>query len=114
MTTPTLTTTRQATLETRRSAKPRVLVAEFGDGYSQRAKDGINSNPAEMSVVWESMTVADAKLLVKFFEDRAGAEHFYWTAPHDTTPKKWVCPDWTEEYPTRTYITIRATLREVF
>ena len=62
---------------------PRVLLAQFGDGYSQVAGDGINT----IIDVWP-VTVAGGIATVKpakdFLEVQAGVHAFYWTPPMGT------------------------------
>lgn len=113
MPTPTFTPPRAPSIETSRSMKPRVLIAEFGDGYLQRGADGINHMLERMTVTWSRLSPADAKTIVEFFAARGGVESFYWTAPRDTTPKRWICESWDRGYPNQIHETLTASFREV-
>lgn len=60
---------------------PRSLKARFGDGYSQRAADGINANPTKWNVVFSDESDTDADAIIAFFDARNGHESFTWTPP---------------------------------
>lgn len=65
------------------SAKPRVLTADFGDGYTQRSIDGINNNPQVWQVVWENLLNAEMVNLRNFLDGLAGVGAFLWSPPLD-------------------------------
>ena len=47
-------------LSNRKSHTPRLLTAQFGDGYEQRMPDGINHNPIRWSLTWNALTNSEA------------------------------------------------------
>lgn len=58
----------------------RVRKAQFGDGYAQRAADGIN-NKAQS---WPLSFVGSANYITpiaNFLDTQAGYQSFYWTPP---------------------------------
>ena len=57
---------------------PRVLRATYGDGYEQRAADGINNLPEKWNLTWKNRTSAEANKIVKFLEDQGGVTAFDW------------------------------------
>lgn len=61
----------------------RVRKAEFGDGYVQVAKDGINSSTVKYELTWPVLSLADAATIKAFFDARGGYEYFYYTVPGD-------------------------------
>lgn len=73
----------------------RLLEAQFGDGYSQRAPDGINHIQDVVTLNWNVLTDADARTINSFFQSHGGYKAFRWTAPGQITEKKWVCKKWT-------------------
>lgn len=95
-----------------KNVTPRVLKAQFGDGYSQRVGDGINFKPRtyqlvfnrEMSVILE----IDA-----FLNARAGIEAFIWT-PLNGTAGVWLCESWVKTDTLLNVGSISATFIEVF
>jgi len=72
-------------------SKPRVITAQFGDGYSQRIGDGINRIVREWSLSFNSRSIAQAQEIVAFLEARSGVQAFVWTPPGDTTSYAVVC-----------------------
>jgi phage-related protein len=93
----------------------RVLEAPFGDGYSQRAADGLNSVRRTWNVVWTARPDADIDSLYDFLVALLGYEKFQWTAPDESTERDWVCKDPITKTPiTAGYSTLRATFEEVF
>lgn len=73
--------------------KPRVLAAQFGDGYAMRAGDGINTRADEWQLTFSSRTAAERDTIMAFLGARNGTEPFDWTAP-DGTAGRWTCPEW--------------------
>jgi phage-related protein len=71
------------------SVTPRILKTDFGDGYSQRAGDGLNSQPQIWSLEFRGDTTAiDA--IETFLTDTGGWESFDWTPPRQTSSKKFI------------------------
>jgi len=102
---------------TRSSSKnvtPRVLRADLGDGYTQRAGDGINTKKQMWSVTFEAMDTTSADTLIEFFEDLAGVDNFTWTPFRQTTARKFICTDWNEGFLGNSLTTITASFEEVF
>lgn len=93
MTTPTFPTSPSPAFDTAPTTRTKTLTAQFGDGYSQRAADGINNVLTDWDVVWKVITAAERATLVEFLEARAGFEAFYWTSPLGVQ-KKYICSEW--------------------
>lgn len=95
---------------------PRVLGADFGDGYTQRAGDGLNAIARTVQLTWPAMTFANANAIEAFFEARRGYEAFLWTNP--ITPgveRKWTAPKWNKATVGSTDLaTITATFKQEF
>jgi phage-related protein len=96
------------------STKARVLMAEFGDGYSQRGGDGIHTIKQEISATWTALDTTAANTLISFFEAHEGYIAFLWTPFRETTPKKFICMEWNESYNRASLTTVNATLQQVF
>lgn len=76
----TLTFTWSPRLEPTGTITYRTLSAKFGDGYEQRAADGINNK----SQMWPLSFVGDAAYVTPardFLDARVGYQSFYWTPP---------------------------------
>jgi len=64
--------------------KPRVLKAQFGDGYEMRVADGINNTPRTWSLAFNNRTNDDIDNLYRFFQVLASVDTCRLTVP-DTT-----------------------------
>jgi len=73
----------------KRSVKPRVEVAQFGDGYSQRVAIGIHQKPIEIMLTWTTLMTAEKETLELFFNQHGKGEAFYWKMPDEASPRKW-------------------------
>jgi phage-related protein len=97
-----------------RSYKPRVLKAEFGDGYAQRAADGINNNPVTLAARWTHLSESEKDAVVNFFVARKGFEAFNYTYEDEGTSKTYVCEEWSYAHVDADGYVVDATFREVF
>jgi phage-related protein len=98
----------------KRDFKPRVLKVEFGDGYSQRAADGFNNNPVMLSLGWTNLTTAEKDTIIAFLTARKGYQSFWYTYQDETTPKAYVCEEFSYDHTDPTNYTISATFRQVY
>lgn len=97
----------------RKTTNTRILKSDFGDGYSQRAGDGINTTPDTWEVEFRSNSTNIATI-VSTLESKAGHTSFTWTAPSDSTAKKWICKSWSWSSLGNTMRSLTATFEEVF
>ena len=98
-----------------KSSKPVVRTTQFGDGYEQRTRFGLNQNPKEWSLTWQNITEANADTIETFLDARAAdGASFDWTPPDTATSYKWVCQQWDKTIPYIGRATITATFRQVF
>lgn len=58
----------------------RVLVAQFGDGYSQEAEDGINNETQSWPLQFAG-TLKEIIAIRDFFRRHKGSRGFSWTTP---------------------------------
>ncbi len=86
------------TVGSQRRTTARILEAQFGDGYSQRAGDGLNSVEDAFSLVWNALSEAEADTITDFFEARGGWEAFDWTPPGEVAARKFRCGEWTRDW----------------
>lgn len=91
-----------------------VLVADFGDGYGQRAPDGINSIKRVFTFEWAVLLNDEADTIENFFLARKGAEAFLWTPPGYDDPLKLICQRYTRTRNDYGRSRINATFRQVF
>lgn len=98
--------------------KPRVMTNAYGDGYSQRVGDGLNTMPRTFTLTWGPISTPNAEIIVAFFEARKAVECFFYTTPRDAaagrTARKYLCSDWEHIATQWNQDEVRATLTEVF
>ncbi len=104
----------EPTRASNRTVTPRFLRADLGDGYDQRAGDGIQTIKEEWSVTFEALDQTNADTLVAFFENLEGYQKFEWTPFRQTTEKKFICSDWSESFPGNSLTRVQATFTQVF
>jgi len=95
------------------AVQPRVLTAQFGDGYSQRTGDGINIAPRSWSLQFTSRTTAEKDAIEGFLVARNGIESFDWTPPTGAAGK-FLCKSWQVTPQNAVTWSISATFDEVF
>lgn len=78
--------------QVKRTAK--VLSNNFGDGYVQRAADGINNVRKTYSVTISNLTVKESQALDDFFAGLAGWRQFYYQQPGRSSPDRYICSEW--------------------
>jgi phage-related protein len=86
------------TWTTRGILKPRVLTAQYGDGYRQDAADGINNILEVWQLVFNPVGLTEAQAIADFVRNEAGYKKFNWTPPTPSaTPRVYICQniDWT-------------------
>lgn len=99
--------------EATESSKPRVRKFQAGDGYEQRVRFGLRTDPKEWSLVFSNRTDTERDQITSFLEARAGVESFDWTPPRGTAGK-YVCEEWQVTLSNCNNNQIRATFRQVF
>lgn len=99
--------------EATEASRPRVRKFAGGDGYEQRLRIGLNTNPKEWTLVFSNRTDAERDAIAAFFDAQAGATSFDWTPPRGTAGK-YVCEEWQITLSNCNNNQIRATFRQVF
>jgi phage-related protein len=92
---------------------PRILSAQFGDGYEQRAGDGINTDPETWALVFENEPDVDFTAIMAFFATKLGRTAFTWT-PKGGSQGKYLCKTWNGRYVNPNVNTITATFKQTF
>jgi phage-related protein len=97
-----------------KTSKLRMLKAKFGDGYSQRAGDGLNTVQRMYNIVIEALTGSEADDIEEFFEDYTDGSSFLYTFPGEATQRKFTCEEWERKpSPGGVMFTISAKFEEV-
>lgn len=97
-----------------RSHKPKVLMPEYGDGYSQRAADGINNDPAARAFSWTNLTEVEKDQIDKFFIARNGVESFFYDHKNRGKPLVYICTDWEVTDVDYDVYTVTANFKQVY
>jgi phage-related protein len=91
-----------------------VLEARFGDGYSQRAADGINTNRRIFSLRWTALTQAEASVISDFLSAQDGYKVFNWMHPVTTVVYQVACRRYSRQYQDSVISSISAEFEQEF
>jgi len=99
--------------EATESSKPRAHKFQAGDGYEQRVRFGLNTDPKEWTLTFSERTDTERDAILAFLETNAAVTSFDWTPPRGSTGK-YVCDEWQVTMRAYNFNTIQATFRQVF
>lgn len=94
------------------SNEPRVLSANFGDGYEQRLGDGINTIKDIWNLTFRGTRTEIADILT-FLKTKRGVASFTWT-PNGEAEVVVKCQKWSRTIVSANLATITATFEQVF
>jgi len=103
--TPSFTATEQS--------QPRIKRVQYGDGYEQRLRYGLNTDPKVWRLTFANRSDTERDNILSFLEARAAAESFDWTPPRGSSGK-YVCLQWSMDMVAFNNNTIQAEFIEVF
>jgi len=104
---------------------PRVRRVAFGDGYEQRAGDGINNNLQTWDLTFSKRTDTEIEEILAFLTVAGGVALFDWEPPAGgyvaggyllsdyVDGKLFVCPEWSRSFDAYNNSSIKATFIEV-
>lgn len=87
---------------------------QFGDAYSQRARDGLNSTPQQWSLNWDNIRNPQAEILRTFFEGLAGVDLVEWRPLNQPLSLKWTATGFQSQPTTFGRSTCSVTLTQEF
>ena len=99
------------------SPKPRVLKAQFGDGYEMRLADGINNTPRTWSLTFNNRTNTDIDKLYTFFQTLASVDACMLTVPDSVGGDDnvtVVIEEYSRTFSNAQFYSMTCTAREVF
>jgi len=102
-----------------KSSAPRIREVKFGDGYSQRAQDGINYMNESWSLTFANRLFTDIFNMESFLETKGGATSFTFQPPGESEVKV-ICRNWDTSILNHTgnnatsYGTLTATFERVY
>jgi len=104
-----------------RNITPRVIQAQFGDGFEQRIIDGINNINEEYSVSFNSRSKQEINAIISTFNTRAGVTAFDFTIPttaangsDSETTIKVICSTYNQSYDSDGFYSCSATFKRVY
>jgi phage-related protein len=92
----------------------KVLEVKYGNGYTQRAGDGINNNQGTWNIEYDLLTSSELSTVVTAFDTAAGVDYFTWQAPGDATSKKWLVKEYSRSPRAGDLYSVSAALEQVF
>jgi phage-related protein len=92
----------------------KLLEAQFGDGYTQVTRDGLNHIRKILTLSWDGLVPAHAKIITDFLEARGGDESFLYTPSDEAVPIQWTCKEWDDKRTQGGLRVITATFRQNF
>lgn len=98
------------------SRKPelKLLKAEFGDGYTQTARDGLNHMRKVFALKWDVLTHGQADAIEAFLERHGGSDAFLYRHSNTPAPIKVTCEEWAREDAAAGLCSFTATFRQSF
>lgn len=98
-----------------RTVTQRVITAKFGDGYEQRAQDGLNIKGDLFNVSFNNRLASEINLIAKFLDVKAGNNFDFIVTEHgsDATLKV-VCDTYSVNYVNESFHSLTATFRRVY
>ncbi len=94
--------------------KTRIIEARFGDGYSQRARDGLNSVSRAWKLQWVNEDQAIAEAIDDFLTERGNVEPFYYIDTTGLRSGLYTCETWDKSDTGPGLCTVTATFDESF
>lgn len=94
------------------SKKPRIIGADFGDGYSQESPDGINHILESWALVFEDRYPDEILAIEAFLTARKGTEKFEYVNRMGTTITV-KCKEWDVKPAKKNRLTLTCTFNQV-
>ena len=93
--------------------EPRIRAAKFGDGYEQRAQDGLNADMMTWPLSFSGRSAAEAQAIDAFLTAHGGVTAFDWTPPEAGAAQKFICKKWKRRRDSYASQTVTATFEQV-
>lgn len=97
-----------------RNISNRILKANFGDGYSQRVGDGLNTEEETFDLTWNNLTHTQFQRLSNYISARKGFRSFLWQSPMDGGHKPYICESFNTQVVSYRIYTITAKFTRVY
>jgi phage-related protein len=70
--------------------KDDVIIVAFGDGYQQRAENGINAQREEWTIIYPALSTAEFQAAMAIFKTAGAVSALDWISPLDGVSKKYI------------------------
>lgn len=74
--------------------EPRVRKVQFGDGYSARVPDGLNTQGIKVTLPYKNRSHQELAILLDFFRRHGGSKWFLHVVHGESAPRKFICSKW--------------------
>jgi len=101
-------------ISSRKNVAFKTLETEFGDGYTQRAGAGLNSESVTFDATWTGLTITEADQVEAFFRKQRGYLPFEWTLPRESKAWLYRCKSWSRNGVGGRHDSITATIERVY
>lgn len=85
----------------------------FGDGYEQRAPDGLNTRRETTTLEWSALTHTSAQEITDWFDAHAPPVSFHFQLPWEGTSRRWILKSVRQQTIAQQLVSLTAELREV-
>lgn len=92
----------------------RFLGAAFGDGYSQRTGDGLNTEQSSYDPTWNHLTQEQYDTLRAYLSTRKGYRAFLWQAPNRAEAEPFICKSFSVQMISYRHYSISAKFERVY
>jgi len=103
-----------------KSSQPAIKTTKFGDGYEQRAVNGINNLAEDYRLTFRNRTKEEIDDIIAFLDNKAGVTSFNFTIPDSNVGGssektiKVVCDTYSQTYEYDDFYTCTATFRRIY
>ncbi len=97
-----------------RVSKPNLQVANFGDGYSQRATLGMKQMAIQLTLMYSTIVTSEKNTLSDFVNAHQNGEAFLFTLPDESAVRIWYFTDWKFTYVSAGIFTCALNMQECF
>ncbi len=97
-----------------RASKPNMQVANFGDGYSQRATFGMKQTAIQLTLTYSTVLTSEKDILSDFVNAHQNGEAFFFTLPDESVARVWYFTDWKFTYVSAGVFNCNLMMQECF
>lgn len=92
----------------------RIIEMKYGNGYGQRAADGLNNSVSSWEVSWENILASEQTTIITAFETARGVDYFTWTPPGSASEKKFIVKKYSQAAMSGEIYSVSASLEQTF